>query len=350
MDQHDETGSPTGSESGFIPDAYHRPGPEATTRISPLRRRWRLPAVATSMAVVAALCLHDGSTAHATAAPKPAAVSALAAHGAGAKSVLPMHFEAAADSTHGGVHGAFNLYDGVGGGIEFWFDPNTGSLTVAVGAGVGEGGGGVLGTYAPGSVPEPGTYVYANADLGAGTVATVNVSGTYSLDNGVFVGSVNTTVDGRTLTIASDGGSTFDVNVVASESATGFTGAIGVNYTFNFNVTDVIDYIWNAIKDFFTADYSLEDDDDSGDDTSWYSDDSSTDDSIGSDDASDDSGDDSGDDAGDDGGDGGDGGGGGCFLSYHYLPDHTSSTKVTHSAAMNPNLLDEDDGDPIECE
>ena len=309
MDQHDD------SQPGFVPDAYDRSGSKAKAdSISPLRSRWRMPAVATTMALVAALCLHTGSAAQATAgAAKPASVSAHAVAGNATKASLTGHVELAADSAGGGVHGAFNLYDGVGGGIEFWFNPATGDLTVAVGAGVGEGGAGVLGTYAPGSVPEPGTYVYVNADLGAGTVATVNVAGNYSLNNGVFVGTVNTTVAGRTLSIASDGGATFDVNVNAAEGAEGFSGAIGVNYTFNFNVTDVINYIWNAIKNLFTGDYSLDDSDETGDDTTLYDDDSSTDDdsSLTTDDSSDDSGssdDVSSDDSGDDGGGGGGGG------------------------------------------
>ena len=316
MDQHDdvETGS-------FIPDAYNRGGLKAkAAAIGPSRSRWRGPAVATTVALVAALCLHTGSAAQVSAgASKPASISAHAVAGNATKTSLTGHVVLAADSAGGGVHGAFSLYDGVGGGIEFWFDPISGDLTTAIGVGVGAGGAGVIGTYRPGTAPEPGTYVYANADLSAGTVATVNVAGNYSLNNGVFVGTVNTTVAGRTLSIASDGGTTFDVSVVAAEGAAGFSGAVGVNYTFKFNIADVINYIWNAITNLFTGDYSLEDSDDTGDETVAYADDSSTDtdsnvttdDSSGSSsDASSDDSSDSSSDAGDSGDDGGGGGGG----------------------------------------
>ena len=347
MDQHDEP------QSGFIPDAYNRPKARAVLT----RGRWRIPAVVTTMAVVAALCLHTGSPANAaatTASAKPAAVALHGAVNSGAHTALKGHVEAAADSPGGGVHGAFNMYDGVGGGIEFWFSPSTGQLTVAIGAGVGAGGGGVLGTYAAGTAPEPGTYVFATADLSAGSVATVNVGGNYSFDNGKFVGQVTTTVQGRTLTIASDGGTTFDVNVNAAEGADNFYGAVGVNYTFSFNITDVINYIWNAITGLFTGDYSLDDDDDTGDDTVAYESDSSTDDdsSLTTDDSSSDasSADDAADAADDasDGGDGGDGGGGGCAVSMTKHADHASTASVHPASAIVPDEIDDDA--PVECE
>ena len=339
MEQHEDSGT------GFVPDAYDRAGLSAKAGIiNPLRSRWRVPAVATTMALVAALCLHTGSAAHAASPAKAAAVTAHAVPGAAAGSSLTGHVEAAADSTTGGVHGAFNLYDGVGGGIEFWFNPSTGQLTVAVGAGIGEGGGGVLGTYAPGSAPEPGDYLYANADLSAGTIATVNVSGLYSLDNGVFVGSINTTVDGRTLTIASDGGATFDVSVVAAEGAAGFSGAVGVEYVYSFNVADVISYIWNAITDFFTSLYSLEDDDDTGDATYEYYD-GTDEDTTGSDETS--TTDTTGDDSTDSGGDSGDGGdGGGCSFDSTNLPDRATPTQESNT--VTPAEY-EDDDDSVIC-
>jgi hypothetical protein len=315
MEQHEDSGS-------FTPDEHHLSPRIQPDAISPARRRWRAPAVVTSMSVVAALCLYTGSAAHATEAPKAAgvsAVSAVSAQGAGSRTAL--HVEAAAahpDGTvPGGVHGAFNIYDGVGGGVEFWFDPTTGGITVAVGTGVGEGGGGVLGTYAYGSVPAPGAYVYASATLAAGTVASGTVSGTYSLDNGVFSGSASFAVDGRTLTIGSDGTTTFDVNVIAYPALTGFTGTVGLQYVYNFNISDVWNYIWNAITDLFTGQYQLEDDD-SGDDTTVSGDDGSG--SATSDDGSGSSGDDS-DDSDDDDGDPVN-----YSASHTYLPDHASTT------------------------
>ena len=344
MEQHEE------SESGFVPDANERRGLRAVaSTISPLRSRWRMPAAVTTMAVVAALCLNTGSAAHATASPavKPASISAHAAVHTGAGSSLTGHVEAAADGvSKGGVHGALNMYDGVGGGLEFWFDPNTGDLTVAIGSGVGEGGGGVIGTYGPGTVPEVGAYLYANADLSAGTVASVNVSGTYSLTDGKLVGSINTTVEGRTLTISSDGGSSFDANVVAVEGAAGFTGAVGIQYVFKFNITDVINYIWNAILNAFTGEYSLLDSDDTGDETYAYADDSSTDDSdLTTDDSSDDSSSsDASSDSSDDSG-GGDSGGGGCDYNAHLVADQPSSeTTKAHSTVIIPAEEIEDDG------
>ena len=343
MDQHDD---PRFEPARFVPDAYDRPTAQRKADlINPLRRRWRGPAIVATVAAAGALCLFDGSAAYAARPTKTADIAVS----------TPLTQIKPADGTdHGGVHGAFNLYDGAGGALEFWFDPSTGSLTVAVGAGVGEGGGGVLGTYAPGTPPQPGTYVYANANLGEGTVATVNVGGTYSMDNGEMVGTLSTTIEGRTLTIASDGGASFDAEVIASANATGFTGGTGIENVYNFNVNDVVTYIWHAVSDSYTGDYSLEDDLDSGDDTYLYDDDSSTDSSggdltttDGSDSSS--SSDDSGGTSDDGTGDGGDGGDGGCAVSLHELPDSSSAAKThTNTAqanAVRPNLTDQDDDD-----
>ena len=313
MELHEDSGS-------FVPDQHqHGPRPQAGA-ISPARRRWRVPAVVTATAFVAALCLYTGTAAHATATPKAASVSALSARDADARTAPHVEAVAQPDGTvPGGVHGAFNLYDGVGGGVEFWFDPTTGQITVAVGTGVGEGGGGVLGTYAYGSVPAPGAYVYASATLAAGTVASGTVSGSYSVDNGVFSGSASFAVDGRTLTIGSDGTTTFDVNVVAYPALTGFSGAIGLQYVYSFNFSDVWNYIWNAITDLFTGQYQLEDDD-SGADTTVTGDDGA---SATSDDSS---GGTSGDDSADDGDDDDDGDPVDFSASHTYLPDHASTT------------------------
>ena len=336
----------------FVPDAYDRAGQRTKADfITPLRSRWKVPAAVGTMAVVTALCLSTGvgpHTAAAAAVAKPATVAAHSAINSGVSSSLKGHIETAADAPAAGVHGAFNLYDGVGGGVEFWFSPTTGQLTISVGAGVGAGGGGVLGTYAPGSVPEAGTYVYATADLGTGTVANFNVLGSYSLDNGKLVGQVSGTVEGRTVTIGSDGSTTFDVSVVAAPGAEDFYAATGVNHVFSFNIVDVINYIWNAITDLFTGQYSLTDNDATGDDTVAYSDDSSTsdgselttsDDSSSTDASSDDAADDSSD--GGDGGGGGGGGGGGCAINTTILPDKASSTQS--STTVTPLVDDDDD-------
>ena len=346
MEQHEDSGA-------FVPDQHQHSLPAQAGTISSARRRWRAPAVVTSMGVVAAICLYTGSAAHTTVAPAAAGVSAASVQDVAAKSQLSVHAAAQPLTTsgYGGVHGAFNVYDGAGGGIEFWFDPSTGSLTVAVGSGAGVGASGVLGTYAPGTEPEPGAYLYASATLSAGTVASENVSGTYSLNNGVFSGSVSATVEGRTVTLTSDGVSGFNASVLAGSGAAGWTASTGIKFVFNFNITDVLDYIWNAIENFFTGQYSLTDSYYTGDATTTYSDDSDTDgtvvasadgssdDSSTSSDDSDDSGDDSGDSAGDSGG-----GGGGTgddsdapimeeSFSHSYLPDSASTTSDTSAAS-----------------
>jgi len=317
MELHEDSGS-------FVPDQHQHSAQAQASGISPSRRRWRVPAVAMSIAFVAALSLHSGSAAHATEKPKFTAVSALAAQGTTVKSAL--HVEPAASTGGAGVHGAFNVYDGAGGGIEFWFNPATGQLTLAVATGVGAGGGGVIGTYAPGTEPAAGTYLYASATLAAGTVASETASGTYSLDNGVFSGSVSGTIEGRTVTLTSDGVTGFNASVTASSGAVGWTASTGVKFVFDFNITDVIDYIWNALQNLVFGNYSLTDFDDTGYSTWAYSDDSSTDgtliDSSGStsgdgseadgsattDTSSDDSSDDSSDASSDDSSDDDDGG------------------------------------------
>ena len=303
MEQHDDSGS-------FAPDQHPHGFQAQANTISPVRRRWRAPAAATSMAFVAAVCLYSGSAAHATVTPKAAGVSAVSAQGVAAKGPLTPN---ATTASTGGVHGAFNVYDGPGGGFEFWFNPSTGVLTVAVGAGVGVGGGGVLGTYAPGTEPAAGTYLYASTTLAAGTVTSENVSGSYSLNNGVFSGSISTTVEGRTLTLNSNGTTSLNVSVVAAPGAVGWSASTGVKFVFDFNFTDAVDSIWDAIKDLLTGDYSLTDSDNTGDTTTVYSDDSSTDGSVVSSDGSSATSDDgsSADDSGSSSSDSSGGGGGG---------------------------------------
>jgi hypothetical protein len=328
MEHHENSGS-------FSPDQHHD-SPLRVSAISPARRRWRAPAVATSMAVVAGICLYTGSAAHATVKPAAAKLSALSVQDA-----------AHAETTgQGGVHGAFNLYDGVGGGLEFWFDPSTGSLTVAIGTGVGAIGGGVLGTYAYGTAPAAGTYLYADASLTAGTVVTVNLAGTYTLVNGVFSGSVSATVAGRTLTITSDGSSTFKASVTVVSGASEWSGVPNYAYDYNFDWQDILYYLWDPI--IIEEDpgiYSLLDNDADGISTTAYSDASGTDDAVATGSSSDDS-DDSSDSGDDDSGDSGDSGGGGGgtgddsnapimeeSFSHTYLPDSASTTSDTHANA-----------------
>ena len=330
-----EQAHPENPES-FAPDQHHG-SPLQVSAVSSARRRWRAPAVATSMAVVAGICLYTGSAAHATVKPAAAKVSAF--------SVQPA---AQAETTgQGGVHGAFNLYDGVGGGIEFWFDPSTGSLTVAVGTGVGAIGGGVLGTYAYGTAPAAGTYLYADATLSAGTVTTVNLAGTYQLVNGVFSGSVSATVEGRTLTITSDGSSTFKASVTVVSGASEWSGFVNYDYGYSFYFPDVLEDIWDPIIIQEPDPYSLLDNDADGTGTTVYSDASGTDDSVATGSSSDDSSDsgDSGDSGdGDSAGDSGGGGGGGTgddsdapvmeeSFSHSYLPDSASTTSDTSATS-----------------
>jgi uncharacterized membrane protein YgcG len=346
MEQHEESGA-------FAPDQHQHSLQAQATTISSARRRWRAPAVATTTALVAAICLYTGSAAHPAATPAAAGVSAASVQHVAAGSALSAHAAAQPLTTgYGGVHGAFNVYDGAGGGIEFWFDPNTGALTVAVGSGVGIGASGVLGTYAPGTEPAAGTYLYASATLAAGTVASENVSGSYSLTNGVFSGSVSATVEGRTVTLTSDGVSGFNASVLAGSGAAGWTASTGIKFVFDFNISDVLDYIWNAIENFFTGQYSLTDSDETGDATTAYSDASGTDGSVVSSDGSTDDSSTSGDDgtssdsgdSGDSGGDSGGGGGGGSgddsdapimeeSFSHALLPDSASTTPDTSAAS-----------------
>ena len=314
----------------FSPDQHHD-FPLQVSAVSPARRRWRAPAVATSMAVVAGVCLYTGSAAHATVKPASAKASAL--------SLQPA---AQTETTgQGGVHGAFNLYDGVGGGIEFWFDPSTGSLTVAVGTGVGAIGGGVLGTYAYGTAPAAGTYLYADATLSAGTVATVNLAGTYQLVNGVFSGSVSATVEGRTLTITSDGSSAFKASVTIASGASEWAGPVNYTYGYSFSWPDILYYLWDPIIIGDPDVYSLLDNDADGTSTTAYSDAGGTDGSVvSSDGSSDDSSGSSDDGSSDDSGDSGGGGGGGTgddsnapimeeSFSLTQLPDSASTTSDT---------------------
>jgi hypothetical protein len=330
-------------EPGYVPAA--RPKINRSRRVDPvgLIRYWRWPAALTAATLAGAVCLHGTSAARIVptqrvggaaagwssgSAARPARMvpgnrTVAVTHGVTAR--LAAQRLVAVDETTGGesggtgtsspgggIRGGFNFYDGEGGGIEFWFDPSTGQLTVAVGVGVGEGGEGVLGTYSPGSAPQPGVYNYVDASFATGTVTTVNVSGEYSWSSGEFAGTIGATVQGRTLTISSDGTSSFTVSTVAEEGAEGFTGSTGIKGVFNFDMSSVLDHIYDALIDLLFGDYELDDDyedyyDDPGDDGSTSDDDDSymTDDDSGT------NGDDAGSDGGGDGGGGGGGGGGG---------------------------------------
>ena len=326
---------PQSDETGYVPAGP--PAVVAARHRSVFHRR-RFKAVGTigALALTAALGLQFGNAAHA--APKPASRVAAISRLAGAQGSL-LSANVAPDSdgstggtsgtggeggSGGGIHGSFSLYDGVGGGIEFWFDPNTGKITIAIGAGVGEGGDGVVGYYTPGTEPEEGMSDFADVTFGVGSVASFSASGDYSWESGKFSGSIKETVDGRTLTINSDGTGSLDVSVVAAEGTEGFEGATGVKYTFSFTAADVLKIlqdIWDWLTgpededyDDYYDDYYYSDgeEDVTGDDTTVTGDDSGTTDD-GSADASDDGGD-SGDSGGDSGGGdsgGGDGGGGG---------------------------------------
>ena len=258
MEEHDD--------AGFIPDAHGRAEDKSKAgTVSRARSRWRGPAVATAIALVAALCLHTGSAAHGTtAAAKPAAIIAHEATGTANSGtdktpLASKNIQLADDSSGGpGLHGAFNLYKGAGGGLEFWFDPNSGNLTLAIGIGLGTGTLASLGTYTRGTAPAPGTYMFVTTDFGAGSVASFNALGTYSFTDGKFVGSISGTVEGRTLTLDTDGNSIFDVSVFPAAGAEGYFGAIGVSHVFNFNVQDVVNYIWNVIKSAQGALYTIE--------------------------------------------------------------------------------------------
>jgi len=256
------------SETSFVPDAYDRSTLTKLRAISGSRRRWRLPAMAASLAVVAALCLHTGSaSARSSASSKAASTTALSLQNSGATKNIQL---ADSSTSQGGVHGALNFYDGVGGGVEFWFNPSTGELTIAVGVGIGEADEAVLGTYTPGTEPEAGDYFFADASLDDGTVGSFDVSGTYSIENNVFSGTVTGTVDGMTVSISSDGTSSFTVGVTPDADAvsSGFTGIIGVQSVWNFNFDDWISDIWNWI---------LSDSDSVSPDVLWVSDASDSD-------------------------------------------------------------------------
>lgn len=290
--------------------------------LSPLRsafrpdllvRRWKLPAAFCAAVVVGAMCLHGGASGHV--APPMQSVGKVVAKNAAPAMVAPDGGPgggSGGSSAGGGIRGGFSLYEGVGGGVEFWFDPSTGDLTVAIGAGVGEGGEGVLGTYSPGSAPEPGTYSFVNATFATGTVATVNVSGEYSWANGAFNGSVGTTVAGRTVTLTSDGTASVTVSVTPTSTEEGFEGAVGVKSVFVFNPMAFIDDIIQDILDSLFGGDEIDDTDSYGgdDDGSVTDDDGTSADDDGT--AADDGGDDAGDGDGGDGGGGGGGGGGDC--------------------------------------
>ncbi|HTJ69448.1 MAG TPA: hypothetical protein VL551_18060 [Actinospica sp.] len=345
MDQQEEN---SGSESGFVPDAYNRPAAQAAAgTISPLLRRWRLPAVVTTMAMAAAFCLYDGSAAHASHTVSAASPVA-AAHTK--TSLVGGHFEDAATNSNGGIRGSFSMYDGEGGGVQFWFNPTTGDMTVAVGAGMGAGVTGTLGTYEAGQAPAPGTYLNSTVTFAAGTVGSANMTGNYSFDTGKFTGSVSITVDGRTVTLNSDGTTNFNASVTIVPGAPGFSGSVSLQGVFDFNWNDVVDYIYNALQEAIQSFFSLissgpstsnEVVDDPADEDGGSV--SATTDSSTGDDGDDSSGDDSGD-----GGGGGGGGGGGCAVTMTELPDRANTTTTSGSKSLNP-AEDEDDAPVDVC-
>jgi len=233
-------------ESGFVPDAYDRSTLTGLGTISRARVRWRMPAVAASMAVVAALCLHGASATHAMAS-KASGSSTITLQNSGSTSSHDIQL--AGSTAINGLHGAINVYDGVGGGIEFWFDPNSGKITIGIGNGIGLGGSAVLGAYAVGSEPVSGQYLYANVSVQS-ALASTSVSGNYSISEGTFSGSATATVQGRSVTITSDGSTSFNVSVAANSLATesGWSGAVGIKTVFDFNVNDVIDWLLTPLK------------------------------------------------------------------------------------------------------
>jgi hypothetical protein len=319
---------PHTDETGYVPAGA--PEPTGTPHRSVFqRRRFKIAGGVGALSLAVALGLQFSTAAHSPAKPtvRVAAARAVGAQNAAFAQELPVDSDdgdtatgGGSSSSGGGIHGAFSLYEGVGGGLEFWFNPDTGQLTIAIGAGVGEGGDGVIGYYTPGNEPEPGLSDFVDASFAAGTIGSVNVSGEYEWESGKFSGSVGATVDGRTLTINSDGTGNFTAAVVGEEGV-GFEGSVGAKYTFSFNTADVLK-ILQDIWDFLTTpdedddyydDYYYDDgesDDVTGDDTTVTDDDGTDDGSSVSDDGSDDAGD--GGDSGGDGGGGGGGGGTGC--------------------------------------
>ena len=347
MDQHENSGP----ESGFVPDAHDRPAAQAPANtISPLLRRWRIPAVITTMAMATAFCLYDGSGAHAARTANTAiSLPASAAHVR--SSLSGGHFEDAATNSNGGIRGSFSMYDGEGGGVQFWFNPTTGDMTVAVGAGIGAGVTGTIGTYEAGQAPAAGTYLNSTVTFSAGTYGSANVTGNYSFENGTFSGSVSITVDGRTVTLNSDGTTNFNASVTIVPGAPGFSGSVSLQGVFDFNWNDVVDYIYDyleqAIESFLAlissganTDTTVVDDPaDEDDDSATSTDDSTTDDSS-SDDSSD-----------DDGGDGGGGGGGGCAVVMTELPDHSSvahTNTTTNSDSKTITPAEDEDDAPVD--
>ena len=345
MDQHENSGP----ESGFVPDAYDRPAAlAAANTISPLRRRWRIPAVITTMAMATAFCLYDGSGAHsAHAASTAVSLPAPAAHAK--SSLVGGHFEAADTNSSGGIRGSFSMYDGEGGGVQFWFNPTTGDMTVAVGAGFGAGTTATIGTYEAGQAPAAGTYLNSTVTFSAGTVGSANMTGNYSLTDGKFTGSVSITVDGRTVTLNSDGTSNFNASVSIAAGAPGFSGSVNLVGVFDFNwndvVQDIYDYLQSLIQSFLaiistgpsTNNQVVNEPSQEDGSTSTTTDGSTTDDST-TDDSSDDS-------SGGDGGGGGGGGGGGCAVTMTELPESSTNSD---SKTLTP-AEDEDDGPVDVC-
>jgi hypothetical protein len=313
---------PQSEENGYTPAGP--PAPYTTPHRSIFSRRWpKVVGALGALTLTAALGLQFSDASHPAAKPTAKVAAPLEGAVQPAAQSLELPVDSSGDTTtggssssSGGIHGSFSLYDGVGGGLEFWFDPDTGQLTVAIGAGVGEGGDGVVGYYVPGTVPEPGPSDFVEANFGVGTVGTVNVTGEYEWESGNFSGSISATVDGRTVYLNSDGSGGLDVSVQAEEGAEGFEGAVGVKYVFSFDVSGILQIlqdIWDALtsvddEDPFYDEYYDDDgesDDVTGTDTTVTDDDGTTDDSTT--DGTDDSGDD-GDSASSGGGGGGDGG------------------------------------------
>ena len=320
---------PQSDETGFVPAGT--PAVAEVQHRSIFHRRWpKAVGALGALTLTVALGLQFSDASHSGA--KPAAHVAAVSQLANVKgSILPANVPADTDdstgattgetSSGGGIHGSFSLYEGAGGGLEFWFDPNTGKITIAIGVGVGEGGDGVVGYYTPGTEPEAGFSDFADVTFGAGSVGSFSASGDYSWESGKFSGSIKETIDGRTVTINSDGTGSLDVSVIAAEGTEGFEGATGVKYTFSFTADDVLKIlqdIWDWLTgpddedlDDYYDDYYYDDgesDDVTGDDTTVDDDDDSA---VTSDDDTGTTSDDGSTDASSDSGDGGDGGGGG---------------------------------------
>lgn len=297
------------SEAGYVPAATIATY-QAPHRSIFQRRGLKVVGAIGALTLTAALSVQFADAGHAATVPAAnvAAAKVVGAHQS-LKSQLGSIHSASTGTGSGGIHGSFSVYEGAGGGVEFWFDPSTGVITIATGVGIGEGGSGSLSYYTPGTAPAAGVYEYANISLSAGTFGSVSVNGTYSFNSSSFNGSASATVDGRTVTLTGDGAG-LSVNVLPSAGAAGFTANTGVEYVFSFDassiaaicadlwndITSAASYLNNILDQYILNNYQS--DDVTGSDTS-----------VSSDDSSDDSGDDS-SSASDDDGSGGGGGAG----------------------------------------